>query len=144
MSTLPPPIPGIPTHNTSKLVPPPVNGVGIPGPTVYHADDYVDASKLPVYIAIAATIISLILAKRFHNYSTWISLIGYFLTPFLVIICTGIDSVQQRRKAATDEYFVEKNSYSKILRALSALSILISIPHITGIAVTVAAWVATL
>jgi hypothetical protein len=52
--------------------------------------------------------------------------------------------VQQRRKATTDLYFLENRKYSLFLRVLSALALLISIPHINAIATTVAAWVADL
>lgn len=145
MSTLPPPIPGTPKSGPSRMQPPPISGVGggVKQPVI-HAEDYVRASKLPVIIAMVATVISLVIAVVLHKFSTWIDFVGYLLTPFLVIACAGLDSVQQRRKSATDAYFLENRGYSKLLRLLSGLSILISIPHINGIATTVAAWVAKL
>jgi purine-cytosine permease-like protein len=126
------------------MQPPPINGVGGTKQPVIHAEDYVRASKLPVIIAIVATVLSVVLIFALPNFSTWINVLGYLLTPFLVIACAGIDSVQQRRKSATDTYFLENRGYSKLLRVLSGVSILISIPHINGIATTVAAWVAKL
>jgi len=144
MSTLPPPIPGTP-KSSGVMKPPPVpGGFGGTTTTKIHAEDYVRASILPLIIAIVATVASLILTFFPGRDSTWVHLIGYLLTPFLVIICAGLDSVQQRRKATTDLYFLENRKYSFFLRALSALALLISIPHINGIATTVAAWVADL
>jgi purine-cytosine permease-like protein len=128
------------------MKPPPVPS-GFGGSTTttkIHAEDYVRASILPLIIALVATVASLVLTLFFRNVSTWVHLLGYLLTPFLVIICAGLDSVQQRRKATTDLYFLENRKYSIFLRALSALALLISIPHINGIATTVAAWVADL
>jgi purine-cytosine permease-like protein len=128
------------------MKPPPVPG-GFGGShttTKIHAEDYVRASILPLIIALVAAVASLVLTLFFGGISTWVHLVGYLLTPFLVIICAGLDSVQQRRKATTDLYFLENRKYSLFLRVLSALALLISIPHINAIATTVAAWVADL
>ncbi|CAB4598649.1 unannotated protein [freshwater metagenome] len=145
MSTLPPPIPGTPKSGGVMKPPPVPSGFGgTTATTKIHAEDYVRASILPLVIALVATVASLILTLFFRNVSTWVHLLGYLLTPFLVIICAGLDSVQQRRKATTDLYFLENRKYSFFLRALSALALLISIPHINGIATTIAAWVADL
>jgi purine-cytosine permease-like protein len=145
MSSLPPPIPGAPKSGGVMKPPPVPSGFGGSTTTTkIHAEDYVRASILPLIIALVATVASLVLTLFFRNVSTWVHLLGYLLTPFLVIICAGLDSVQQRRKATTDLYFLENRKYSIFLRALSALALLISIPHINGIATTVAAWVADL
>lgn len=145
MSTLPPPIPGTPKSG-GVMKPPPVPGGfgGSQTTTKIHAEDYVRASILPLVIALVAAVASLVLTLFFGGISTWVHLLGYLLTPFLVIICAGLDSVQQRRKATTDLYFLENRKYSLFLRVLSALALLISIPHINAIATTVAAWVADL
>jgi len=145
MSTLPPPIPGTPKSGGIMKPPPTPGGFGGSSTTTkIHAEDYVRASVLPLIIAVVATFASLILTIFLSGISTWVHVIGYLLTPFLVIICAGLDSVQQRRKATTDLYFLENRKYSFFLRVLSALALVISIPHINGIATTVAAWVADL
>ena len=144
MTTLPPPIPGAP-KNSGVMKPPPIGG--LPGgnkPTVIHKEDYEHASKLPLVIAIIAIIASAALTLFANHISTWINLAGYLLTPFLVIICTGLDSVQQRRRATTDLYFLENRKFTSALRGLSFLALLLSIPHIEAIASTVSAWVAKL
>lgn len=143
MTTLPPPIPGLP-NISGAMQPPPIGGLpGLNKPMVIHPEDYVKASVLPLVIGVSASAASVLLIFL-GDFSTWIHIVGYFLTPFLVIICTGLDSVQQRRKATTDLYFVENRKYSLILRVLSGLSLLLSIPHINSIATTISAWVAKL
>jgi|688.fasta_scaffold659297_1 hypothetical protein len=141
MTTLPPPIPGMP-KNVANMQPPPIGGQ--PGQSkakTIHPEDYVKASSLPLIVAIAASIAS-VFTIIFGDLSTWVHVAGYFLTPFLVIICAGLDSVQQRRKATTDLYFIENRKFSLLLRVLSGISLLLSIPHINSIATTVSAWVA--
>jgi purine-cytosine permease-like protein len=114
--------------------------------TRIHAEDYVRASILPLIVALVATFASLILSllMLIRNVSTWFHVLGYLLTPFLVIFCAGLDSVQQRRKASTDSYFLANRRYTIFLRGLSIVALLISIPHINGIATSVAAWAADL
>jgi purine-cytosine permease-like protein len=140
MTTLPPPIPGMPPRSQSQT-PPPIAGVKKTAPKI-HAEDFVHASKLPLVIAVTAVVVSLVLAIALNRTSTWINVIGYLLTPFTVIACAGLDSVQQRRRATTDEYFLENSKYSFYLRILSGVALLISIPHINAIATSVAAWLA--
>jgi purine-cytosine permease-like protein len=131
-------------NRSGAMKPPPIGGLpGLNKPIVIHPEDYVKASVLPLVIGAGASLVSILLILL-GDFSTWIHLAGYFLTPFLVIICAGLDSVQQRRKATTDLYFVENRKYSLFLRVLSALSLLLSIPHINSIATTISAWVAKL
>lgn len=140
MTTLPPPIPGMPPRSQSQT-PPPIAGVKKTTPKI-HAEDFVHASKVPLLISIVAVIASIALAFLFNRTSTWINVIGYLLTPFTVIACAGLDAVQQRRRSTTDEYFLENTKYSFFLRVLSGIALLISIPHINAIATSIAAWLA--
>lgn len=144
MTTLPPPPPGAP-KSAGAMKPPPIGG--LPGgakQTVIHKEDYEHASKLPLVIAIVAIVASIALTLFANRLSAWINFGGYLLTPFIVIICTGLDSVQQRRRATTDLYFLENRKITSALRGLSFLSLLLSIPHIEAIASSIAAWVAKL
>ena len=144
MTTLPPPPPGTP-KSSGAMKPPPIGGfAGGAKQTVIHKEDYEHASKLPLIIAIVAIVASALLTIFANRISTWINLAGYLLTPFIVIICTGLDSVQQRRRATTDLYFLENRKITSALRGLSFISLLLSIRHIEAIASTVAAWVAKL
>ena len=129
-------------RNSGSMQPPPISGVsGKTKAVVIHPEDYVSASVLPLLIAIVATAAS-IFTIIVGNFSIWIHVVGYFLTPFLVIICAGLDSVQQRRKATTDLYFVENRKYSLLLRLLSGIALTLSIPHINSMAMAISAWVA--
>ena len=94
------------------------------------------ASLLPLIVAIvciiASVIISLLIGSTDQNISMY--LIGYFLTPLLVGLCMGWDSIDQRKKTKSDPWFIPKSKYSLLLRIITGMSFLVALPHINSIA----------
>jgi hypothetical protein len=59
----------------------------------------------------------------------WWSLAGYALTPLVAVLATGWDSVSQMA-GRKNPWFVIRPGFSKVLRVLVAVSLLIGVVHI--------------
>ncbi len=94
------------------------------------------ASILPLISAVVAIAISILIFIMTAGKSASISeyLIGYFLTPIVVAVCMGWDSVDQRKKVKGNPYFKSKPQLTLILRVLTGLSFIVAFPHIHSIA----------
>ena len=104
----------------------------------FFEGDLVKATPLFIILAIVVAVISLILAIL-PTRNVLIAIIGYLLTPFAVMVLMGWDTVSQRKKKSTEAWFVPNPSYSKLLRILAGVSLLLSYPHISAIAKFVSA-----
>ena len=140
MSTLPPPLP--PKPNQPPQPPIGVPGVSrVPGTGVrsnYLAGDLVHATPIFLVTAIVIAISSLVIAVLPLD-SIFIAILGYLLTPFSVMVLMGLDTVVQRKKTSAEAWFVPNPNYSKLLRILAGVSLLLSYPHISVIAAHISA-----
>ena len=59
----------------------------------------------------------------------WWSLVGYALTPLVAVLATGWDSVSQMA-GRKNPWFVIRPGFSKVLRVLVAISLIIGVVHI--------------
>lgn len=136
MSTLPPPLPPRPSQSPMQV---PGSSAFTPqrAPKFFEGD-LVKATPLFIVLAIVVTVISLILAIL-PTSNVLIAIVGYLLTPFTVMVLMGWDTVSQRKKTSTEAWFVPNPSYSKLLRILAGVSILLSYPHINQIASSISA-----
>jgi archaellum biogenesis protein FlaJ (TadC family) len=98
------------------------------------------ASILPLIVGILALLASvgIYFATRTVAHAFVLHLIAYLLTPLAVAGCLGWDSIAQRVGRRNDQYFTFNNSYSLILRILTALSFIAALPHIVAIAKDIA------
>ena len=98
------------------------------------------ASVLPLLIAIAAFVISIVIyfATRTSADAFLLHLLGYVLTPLVVALCMGWDSIAQRLGVGESPWYEKNPTYSLILRILTAISFLPSFPHIFAMASDIA------
>lgn len=142
MTTLPPPIPGAPSQPRKSVPPPPIGGGPAVKPTVINPEDYDHAKPWPILLASVALVASLVITIFFRHETAWFYLLGYLLTPFVAIFAMGLDVVSQRRQSITNEFFLENRKFTKIVRVLGFISVLLAIPHIEGLATAISAWLA--
>lgn len=114
----------------------------------------VRASAVPLIVGISSAAVSLVIAvlvialvsapvKVFLGIplplvvaeSWWLSLLGYVLTPVVVIACYGWDAIAQRGGMRRDVNFVQRTGYGIILRGVVVASIIIGIWHILNLSV---------
>ena len=74
--------------------------------------------------------------------NTLVAIIGYLLTPFIVMVLMGWDTVSQRKKTSAEAWFIPNPTYSKLLRILAAISLLLALPHINLISLSISAKIA--
>lgn len=67
--------------------------------------------------------------------SWWLSLLGYLLTPVVVIACYGWDAIAQRSGMRRDVNFLQRTGYGTALRWTVAASIIIGVWHILNLSV---------
>lgn len=65
----------------------------------------------------------------------WLSLLGYVLTPVVVIACYGWDAIAQRAGVRRDVNFSLVTGYSAALRWAVAASVLLGVWHILNLSV---------
>ncbi|MFT4229597.1 MAG: hypothetical protein QM602_04835, partial [Microbacterium sp.] len=71
----------------------------------------------------------------------WVSLLGYLLTPVVVLGCYGWDAVGQRNGLRADRNFVLRPSWSRALQWLTGISIAVGAWHVLNLSVPLAeAW----
>lgn len=138
MSTLPPPpsIPGAsaPERGSIKL-----GGSGLPGgPDAPMVSDLngepKKASPLPLIVAVVLVLASaLIQVFKFQLGVNFWFFVGYLLTPVLVALTLGWDSVLQRN-GRKDPWFAPSPRYSLIIRILVGIGFLLAVLHILDIA----------
>jgi hypothetical protein len=58
------------------------------------------------------------------------------------MVLMGMDTVYQRKKTSEEAWFVPNPNYSRILRILAGVSLLLSYPHINVIAKNISAQLA--
>lgn len=110
------------------------------------------ASPVPLAAGVVATLLSLGLAVLTAATVRWeqpisgfmvpladprtlpLSVAGYVLTPFAVILAFGWNRAAQRRGLAEDRNFVLRPSYGSVLRVLLVASFAVALWHILGIA----------
>ena len=98
------------------------------------------ASVLPLIFSIFAigASVGIYLLTRTVAHAFVLHLIGYLLTPLVVALCLGWDSVSQRVKRGNDPWFTVNSTYPLILRILTGISFLVAFPHIVAMATDIA------
>jgi len=149
MANLPPPPPSSgqgnlpPTSSFNARREPTLPG-GVPKlPNKKIFDEDIEKANIwPVVLALAAILISIAIWVLNRHSSFLLSACGYLLAPFIVILCLGFDNFIQRTKTSKGEWFVPNQNYGQILRILTGLAIILSYPHISGLADHISAWLA--
>jgi hypothetical protein len=125
-----------------NVIPPPVSPSASSSNSGYTptANESVKASPFPIAIAVILMVGSSILwiFTRGEVVPVYIPLLGYLLTPFLVVVMMGWDTIDQRKKMAKDPWFIPKPKFTMILRGLTVLSFMVAFPHIWRLAQTFA------
>lgn len=139
MSTLPPPLPPRPSQSQVPLP----GGSAFPNQRApkFYEGDLVKASPLFIILAAVVSVVSLILAIL-PTKNTLVAIIGYLLTPFIVMVLMGWDTVSQRKKTSAEAWFIPNPTYSKLLRILAGISLLLALPHINLISLSISAKIA--
>ncbi len=98
------------------------------------------ASFLPLLVASIAILISVAIYffTRSMANAFLLHLVAYLLTPFVVAICLGWDSIAQRIGKGNDPWFSTNSTYSLILRILTGISFVAAFPHIREMATKIA------
>jgi uncharacterized membrane protein YiaA len=98
------------------------------------------ASVLPVVIAVASIVISIVIyfVTLTSADAFLLHLLGYILTPLVVALCMGWDSIAQRLGVGESPWYEKNPTYSLILRILTAISFIPAIFHIFVIASDIA------
>lgn len=115
------------------------------GSTVNMATKTSKASFLPLLVAAIAISISIAIYffTRSMAHAFVLHLIAYLLTPLVVALCLGWDSIAQRIGKGNDPWFTTNSSYSLILRILTGASFIFAFPHIVAMATDIAEILAT-
>lgn len=98
------------------------------------------ASVLPLLVAALAIPVSvaiLFFTRTMANAFLY-HLFAYLLTPFVVALCLGWDSIAQRIGKGNDPWFSTNSRYSLILRILTGVSFVVAFPHIREMAIKIA------
>jgi hypothetical protein len=98
------------------------------------------ASFLPLLVAALAILVSVAIyffTQTMAN-AFLLHLFAYLLTPFVVALCLGWDSIAQRIGKGNDPWFSTNSRYSLILRILTGVSIVVAFPHIREMAIKIA------
>lgn len=137
VSNIPPP--PIPNSSSSRTNIPSKGGSS--RPAKFAKEDYEYPSKLPIAIALIAAILSLV-SWKFQSKSIFVSALGYVLTPIVILICLGVDNYIQRIRTSRQLYFISDARFGKILRIISIIGLVLSLPHVGSLANAIAAWIA--
>lgn len=71
----------------------------------------------------------------------WLSLIGYLLTPIVVIACYGWDAIGQRNALRANRNFVPKQGFTRALLWAAGASVLVGAWHVLNLSVPLSeAW----
>lgn len=70
----------------------------------------------------------------------WLSILGWILTPVVVIACYGWDVISQRNALRRDRNIVLRREWTRVLLILSGVGILIGAWHILNISVPLSEW----
>ena len=98
------------------------------------------ASFLPLLVAALAIVVSIgiYLFTRAVAHAFVLHLFAYLLTPLVVALCLGWDSIAQRVGRGNDPWFSTNATYPLILRILTGVSFIVAFPHILAMASDIA------
>jgi hypothetical protein len=98
------------------------------------------ASILPLLMAALAIALSIgiYFFTRATAHAFVLHLVAYVLTPLVVALCLGWDSISQRVGRGNDPWFSTNATYPLVLRILTGVSFLVAIPHIVAMATDLA------
>jgi hypothetical protein len=88
------------------------------------------ASPLPLILGATGILLSAVIAYFLEELGAeWWSIVGYALTPLLVVLATGWDAISQM-SGRKDSWFVIRPLFSKLLRIFAGVSLVIGVIHI--------------
>lgn len=121
---------------------PPLGGIPQVPVRKFNPEGVENASAFFVVVAVIAIVFSLLVWIFNRHSSVPLSAAGYLLSPFVVILCLGIDNFLQRRKTSKANWFIPNQNFGRVLRVLAGLALILSYPHISGLADHISAWLA--
>jgi len=115
------------------------------------------ASPLPVIVGASAMLVSVLLAvvvaltasapivflvplPLVRAEAFWMSLLGYLLTPIVVIACYGWDALSQRNGLRANRNFDIRPQWTRLLLWLCGFSIIVGAWHILNLSVPLSEW----
>jgi hypothetical protein len=109
----------------------------ISGPTFDQSGVHKKASALPLILALLTLLASIgIQVFQYQLANNLWYYVGYLLTPLLITMILGWDSISQR-SGRKDPWFETKPIYSKILRFLVLAGFVVAVFHIVAIGIQI-------
>lgn len=116
-----------------QFAPPPI----VPGSSFEQTGTHKKASVLPLTMAILTLVVSVgIQAFQYQLANNIWYYVGYLLTPLLITMLLGWDSIAQR-SGRKDPWFETKPVYSKVLRFLVLAGFVVAVFHIVAIGIQI-------
>lgn len=116
-----------------QFAPPPI----VPGSSFEQTGTHKKASVLPLTMAILTLLVSIgIQAFQYQLANNIWYYVGYLLTPLLITMLLGWDSIAQR-SGRKDPWFETKPVYSKVLRFLVLAGFVVAVFHIVAIGIQI-------
>ena len=114
-------------------------------PIVSDYEESRTASPLPLILAIVLLVVSgvvwLLDLQGIYPFTyDYFNLAGYVLTPFLVLICVAWDAAAQRA-GRRSPWFDIRPGYSRVLRVIAVVALIVATPHILEMGRSVGEWV---
>ena len=152
-SALPPAINSLAQTSTPGSILPPIQssdlnslaslGMGLPASQRVKEEDLDRAKIFPLIVGAVALLAGIILWLAFDD-SFALSAVAYLCSPFVIVFALGLDNYLQQRGIVTNAWFAPQSNYGRGLKAMAALGIIFSWPHITVLANHISAWLATI
>ncbi|MDN3495195.1 hypothetical protein QL996_04590 [Planococcus sp. APC 4015] len=73
--------------------------------------------------------------------SFWMSLIGYLLTPIVVMVLYGLDNVSQRNGLRANRNFDIRPEWTRVLLWLAVASMIVGVWHALNMSVPISEWI---
>jgi hypothetical protein len=104
---------------------------------LFEIQEVKQASKLPLFVALGLFALgSAFLPLAFLLETRLLFVLGYLITPVLVFLTVGWDSLAQRA-ASRDPWFAVNKKLSTLVRAIALLSLVPGVAHIWYISIWV-------
>lgn len=108
-----------------------------PVPSFEQTGTHKKASVLPLMLAVITLLVSIgIQAFQYQLANNIWYYVGYLLTPLLITMLLGWDSIAQR-SGRKDPWFETKPIYSKVLRFLVLAGFVVAVFHIVAIGIQI-------
>lgn len=98
------------------------------------------AIAVVVVVGFSATVNILVPIPLVTAEASWLSFLGYLLTPVLVVACYGWDTIGQRNGLRANRNFVPKPAWSRALLWLAGISVVVGAWHVLNLSVPLSEW----